>query len=170
MPETTLFPSIRVVTEVPHSSRLGSQAQHAPPALTFGGPGKQNVKGTESRGILPRILKTLAGLLQPGVKEAWRLGAGGVRSQIDRRRKAEACSPGEARRTPRPASQSALPSPHCAALQAGYAKFDLPVQKLHKANPLRVQRLGIERGLGQPGQRIGFEVDQAIGRHDEIRA
>lgn len=167
MPETTLFPSIRVVTEVPHSSRLGSQAQHAPPALTFGGPGKQNVKGTESRGILPRILKTLAGLLQPGVKEAWRLGAGGVRSQIECRRGAiESVS----RAARRPASQSALPSPHCAALQAGYAKFDLPVQKLHKANPLRVQRLGIERGLGQPGQRIGFEVDQAIGRHDEIRA
>jgi hypothetical protein len=41
-----------VEAEIRNSSRLGSQAPHAPPALTFGLPGKQNVKPVSSWCVL----------------------------------------------------------------------------------------------------------------------
>ncbi|MES2029829.1 MAG: hypothetical protein V4477_11700, partial [Pseudomonadota bacterium] len=70
------FPSIRVVTESPQSSRLGSQAQHAPPALTFGLPGKQSVKGMGAERDLMRLWKTLAEVWPTRPRELRRLRGG----------------------------------------------------------------------------------------------
>jgi hypothetical protein len=41
-----------VEAEIRNSSRPGSQAPHAPPALTFCPPGKQKVKPVRSRAFL----------------------------------------------------------------------------------------------------------------------
>jgi hypothetical protein len=43
-----------VEAEIRNSSRPGSQAPHAPPALTFGLPGKQKVNQVQAEGILMR--------------------------------------------------------------------------------------------------------------------
>jgi hypothetical protein len=48
-----------VAAEIRNSSRPGSRAPHAPPALTFGLPGKQRVKQVRADGILTRLLNTL---------------------------------------------------------------------------------------------------------------
>jgi hypothetical protein len=48
-----------VEAEIRNSSRPGSQAPHAPPALTFGLPGKQRVKSDEAGGVLIRLPRTL---------------------------------------------------------------------------------------------------------------
>jgi hypothetical protein len=45
--------------ETRDSSRPGSQAPHAPPALTFGLPGKQSVKQVDKRRDLIRLLSSL---------------------------------------------------------------------------------------------------------------
>jgi hypothetical protein len=47
--------------EIRNSSRPGSQAPHAPPALTFGLPGKQSVNQGEAGAVLIRLLSTLPG-------------------------------------------------------------------------------------------------------------
>jgi hypothetical protein len=47
--------------EIRNSSRPGSQAPHAPPALTFGLPGKQSVKQLPAG----RVLICLLGSLRP---------------------------------------------------------------------------------------------------------
>jgi hypothetical protein len=44
-----------VEAEIRNSSRPGSQAPHAPPALTFGLPGKQRVKLEQAGGVLIRL-------------------------------------------------------------------------------------------------------------------
>jgi hypothetical protein len=49
-----------VEAEIRNSSRPGSQAPHAPPALTFGLPGKQSVKQGQAGGVLIRLLSSLA--------------------------------------------------------------------------------------------------------------
>jgi hypothetical protein len=48
-----------VEADIRNSSRPGSQAPHAPPALTFGLPGKQMVKSERAGGVLIRHLRTL---------------------------------------------------------------------------------------------------------------
>src|ERR1043166_1142817 len=48
-----------VEAEFRNSSRPGSQAPHAPPALTFGLPGKQTVKPTRTRRDLMRGVRGL---------------------------------------------------------------------------------------------------------------
>jgi len=48
-----------VEAEIRNSSRPGSQAPHAPPALTFGLPGKQRVKLQQAGGVLIRLPGTL---------------------------------------------------------------------------------------------------------------
>jgi hypothetical protein len=48
-----------VEAEIRNSSRPGSQAPHAPPALTFGLPGKQSVKQVQARGLLICVLCSL---------------------------------------------------------------------------------------------------------------
>jgi hypothetical protein len=48
-------------TETRNSARPGSQAPHAPPALTFGLPGKQRVKQVAAGCDLIRLLRTLPG-------------------------------------------------------------------------------------------------------------
>jgi hypothetical protein len=48
-----------VEAEIRNSSRPGSQAPHAPPALTFGLPGKQSVNQGEARRDLIRLLSSL---------------------------------------------------------------------------------------------------------------
>jgi hypothetical protein len=48
-----------VEADIRNSSRPGSQAPHAPPALTFGLPGKQRVKSDEAGGVLIRLPGTL---------------------------------------------------------------------------------------------------------------
>src|ERR1700712_1020689 len=45
-----------------NSARPGSQAPHAPPALTFGLPGKQRVNWGAQRRVLGRILGSLPGI------------------------------------------------------------------------------------------------------------
>src|SRR5450631_2427175 len=45
--------------EIRNSSRPGSQAPHAPPALTFGLPGKQSVKQGQAGAVLIRLDRTL---------------------------------------------------------------------------------------------------------------
>jgi hypothetical protein len=48
-----------VEADIRNSSRPGSQAPHAPPALTFGLPGKQRVKVERAGGDLIRLLRSL---------------------------------------------------------------------------------------------------------------
>jgi hypothetical protein len=48
-----------VEAEIRDSSRPGSQAPHAPPALTFGLPGKQRVNQVRAGRVLFRLLSTL---------------------------------------------------------------------------------------------------------------
>jgi hypothetical protein len=48
-----------VEADIRNSSRPGSQAPHAPPALTFGLPGKQRVKVERAGGVLIRLLRSL---------------------------------------------------------------------------------------------------------------
>jgi len=48
-----------VEAEIRNSSRPGSQAPHAPPALTFGLPGKQSVNQREAGRDLIRLLSSL---------------------------------------------------------------------------------------------------------------
>jgi hypothetical protein len=48
-----------VEAEIRNSSRPGSQAPHAPPALTFGLPGKQSVNSGRVRRALKRLLRGL---------------------------------------------------------------------------------------------------------------
>jgi len=48
-----------VEAEIRNSSRPGSQAPHAPPALTFGLPGKQRVKSVQAGCVLIRPVSTL---------------------------------------------------------------------------------------------------------------
>src|SRR5258708_37623164 len=48
-----------VEAEIRNSSRPGSQAPHAPPALTFGLPGKQTVKSVQAGCVLIRPVSTL---------------------------------------------------------------------------------------------------------------
>jgi hypothetical protein len=48
-----------VAAEIRNSSRPGSQAPHAPPALTFGLPGKQKVKSVPDGRVLIRPVSTL---------------------------------------------------------------------------------------------------------------
>src|SRR4249919_557090 len=48
-----------VEAEIRNSSRPGSQAPHAPPALTFGLPGKQRVNQVQAGRVLFRLLSTL---------------------------------------------------------------------------------------------------------------
>jgi hypothetical protein len=48
-----------VEAEIRNSSRAGSQAPHAPPALTFGLPGKQRVKSVRGGCDLIRLVSTL---------------------------------------------------------------------------------------------------------------
>src|SRR6202012_1741118 len=48
-----------VEAEIRNSSRPGSQAPHAPPALTFGLPGKQKVKPVQAGGFLIRSVRHL---------------------------------------------------------------------------------------------------------------
>jgi hypothetical protein len=50
-----------VEAETRNSSRPGSQAHHAPPALTFGLPGKQRVNLIGARHVLMCRLKALTG-------------------------------------------------------------------------------------------------------------
>jgi hypothetical protein len=45
--------------EIRNSSRPGSQAPHAPPALTFGRPGKQSVKPERTGCVLRRRVNSL---------------------------------------------------------------------------------------------------------------
>jgi hypothetical protein len=48
-----------VEAEIRNSSRPGSQAPHAPPALTFGLPGKQSVNSGYRQRVLRRLLSGL---------------------------------------------------------------------------------------------------------------
>jgi hypothetical protein len=48
-----------VEADIRNSSRPGSQAPHAPPALTFGLPGKQRVKSEQAGAVLIRLPGTL---------------------------------------------------------------------------------------------------------------
>jgi hypothetical protein len=48
-----------VEAEIRNSSRSGSQAPHAPPALTFGLPGKQRVNRVQTGDDLTRLLNSL---------------------------------------------------------------------------------------------------------------
>jgi hypothetical protein len=45
--------------EIRNSSRPGSQAPHAPPALTFGLPGKQRVNEVQAGCVFTRSVRTL---------------------------------------------------------------------------------------------------------------
>jgi hypothetical protein len=49
-----------VEAEIRNSSRPGSQAPHAPPALTFGLPGKQKVKSVQAGRDLICLVRTLS--------------------------------------------------------------------------------------------------------------
>jgi hypothetical protein len=53
-----------VEAEIRETSRPGSQAPHAPPALTFGRPGKQKVKVARARGFFSRILSALTQIVR----------------------------------------------------------------------------------------------------------
>src|SRR5476651_2497497 len=57
--ETSCSLDAVVAAEIRNSSRPGSQAPHAPPALTFGLPGKQRVNQARTRGILIHLPRTL---------------------------------------------------------------------------------------------------------------
>src|SRR5215510_5329239 len=57
---------------------------------------------------------------------------------------------------------SALP------LRALDGECDLIVQEIAKADALRLQRLRIERGLGEARQRIGLEINRPLRRDDEV--
>jgi hypothetical protein len=51
-----------VEAEIRNSSRPGSQAPHAPPALTFGLPGKQRVKPAGWERVLISLVSSLPGI------------------------------------------------------------------------------------------------------------
>jgi hypothetical protein len=57
--EADLYPRCARRGGNPHGSRPGSQAPHAPPALTFGLPGKQMVKRVQAGRDLIRLQKSL---------------------------------------------------------------------------------------------------------------
>jgi hypothetical protein len=51
-----------VEAEIRNSLRPGSQAPHAPPALTFGLPGKQRVKPAGRGRVLRSLVSSLPGI------------------------------------------------------------------------------------------------------------
>jgi hypothetical protein len=51
-----------VEAEIRNSLRPGSQAPHAPPALTFGLPGKQRVKLAGQGRVLSSLVSSLPGI------------------------------------------------------------------------------------------------------------
>jgi hypothetical protein len=51
-----------VEAEIRNSSRPGSQAPHAPPALTFGLPGKQRVNPAGQGRVLISLVSSLPGI------------------------------------------------------------------------------------------------------------
>jgi hypothetical protein len=51
-----------VEAEIRNSLRPGSQAPHAPPALTFGLPGKQRVNLTGQGRVLSSLMSSLPGI------------------------------------------------------------------------------------------------------------
>jgi hypothetical protein len=53
-----------VEAEIRKTSRPANPAPHAPPALTFGRPGKQKVKQMRMRDFLSRLSKTLSQILK----------------------------------------------------------------------------------------------------------
>jgi hypothetical protein len=63
LPSEEAFISLDAVVEaeIRNCSRPGSQAPHAPPALTFGLPGKQSVKPVRSGRVLMCLVSTLPG-------------------------------------------------------------------------------------------------------------
>ena len=88
-------------------------SRHAPPALTFGLPGKQSVNRRQAGCILIRFVRHL-----PHINEILR---------------------------PEPAPPQG----------------DLVLQEINEFDPGRLQRLRIERRLGQPRERIGFQIDRS---------
>jgi hypothetical protein len=59
--EAFFSPDAVVEAEIRNCSRPGSQAPHAPPALTFGLPGKQSVNPVRSGRVLMCLMSTLPG-------------------------------------------------------------------------------------------------------------
>src|SRR6266702_3881727 len=55
------MPDLRADLKSRNSARPGSQAPHAPPALTFGLPGKQRVNRVQAGRVLIRLSSTLPG-------------------------------------------------------------------------------------------------------------
>src|SRR5580704_18153149 len=115
--------------EIRNSSRPGSQAPHAPPALTFGLPGKQSVNQREAGRDLIRLLSSL-----PVIRKVL---------PIDEPDPPRFC-PDEAK---------------ILLVRAFFGQCDLVVQEVREFDSLRLERLRIERGLGETRQSIGFEID-----------
>jgi hypothetical protein len=60
--EAIIFLDAVVEAEIRNSSRPGSQTPHAPPALTFGLPGKQRVKPAGWGRVLISFVSSLPGI------------------------------------------------------------------------------------------------------------
>jgi hypothetical protein len=138
-----LFPRCVVEAEIRNSSRPGSQAPHAPPALTFGLPGKQKVNEVQAGRDLHRVLRTLL-----DNRNIFINGTGRPFQQA--RSRATFLKIG-------------------LSLRVLCRQRDLTVQEIGEFYSLGLERLRIERGLGQARQRVGFEKDRPLLRHDEIR-
>ena len=115
------------------------------PALTIGRPGKQKVKSVRSGDFFLRSLRTLSRILKHFT---------GYRNRC------RAAKPGS---FGGPAGD-ALPG------RTALRQVDLLLQEVAERDVLRGQRLRVQRGRGQPRQRIGLQIDRAIGRDDEIAA
>ena len=131
-----------VEAEIRNSSRPGSQAPHAPPALTFGLPGKQRVKSVRAGRVLIRLLSSL-----PQIRKDFSDGP------------------------TRAIRRSGLPRPRPNLFRrASFRQRDLVAQEIGELDSLGVKRLRIERGLGQARQGVGLEIDRPLVRDDEIGA
>src|SRR5579871_4304571 len=117
--------------------RPGGQARDAPPALTFGLPGKQRVNSAAAGPDFASFDKALVSNVRISVTLEQFLPPNGG---------------------------SPLPP------RPPFGDDDLPAKEIGEIEPKSLQRLRIERGLGQAGQRVGFEKHRPPVRDDEIGA
>jgi hypothetical protein len=140
-------PSLDPVVEAEIRNKLTPRqpSAYAPPALTFGRPGKQRVKPIGQGRFLIRPVRYLL----RNINNFTHCRTEGVQGS-------------------RPGSEG-TGGTRLLCPQAPFCQHNLILQEIGKGDALNLQRLGIKRGLGQARQGVGFEIDRPVGGDDEIR-